>query len=526
MRWTEKRRTVHKRAMTVAAPLIRIRHLVAGAALALAACSAGAPAEKAQPPHSPQAAAAPSLYGRWQIVEVNGAPARSHSAENRPSVTFEPGRYGGSSGCNSFGGNGLLVGGRWFAEPPMATQQGCAELDRQESTIFDLLSGGPSVAIEGEGALLRTAAGSLRLRRIGPASDKGGARPPQLMAGTRWELNALDGAPVDPRRGGVPARLTLEADRWTLETPCGAREGPWRQLEGAVELGAGAPTARPCTAELARRVEALAGALTGRLDYVVGPNGELVLANGRNWVTGGSDRSFAQGDRTLLSGRWRIVSVDGAPPSRSERPAELAFGPGAFAVWDGCMHSEGVAIVAGRQLFTRGSGMVTMANCPDDPIRRKINSVVGSAPRVGRIADGLALVSATGTIRLQRSSAQAFGVGVATRLQPGMAFDLMTGPTPGARLTLTAPDRFTVSFSCGSFSGRWRNAREGGGDVARFGPDGAPPECGGDASVLRLYGFFTGNLQAAIGPNKDIALFVNRGESLPARVSNGRGASR
>ncbi|HEX8568726.1 MAG TPA: META domain-containing protein [Caulobacteraceae bacterium] len=489
-------------------------------ALALAACSAP-PSSDAAEPRGEAERAAPSLYARWSVLEVNGRPARTLRSESeRPEVSFSPSGYGGSTGCNSFGGMGLLVGNRWFADPAMATQQGCGELDQQESAIFTVLAGGPVLTWEGaDVAVLRTADGTLRLRRLGPLPpEREPSSPPMLMAGTRWDLRTVDGAPIDPR-AKQPPRLTFEADRWTLEAPCSTRSGAWRQEEGAVVVEpATVSTSRACADALAGPGEALARAVEGRLSYVVGPNGEFVLAGRDHWVVGWGDPTFG-GEATLLHGQWRVASVDGAVPPASERPAELGFGPGAFAVWDGCRHSEGVAIALERRLFTHGSGAVTAANCPADPVRAKINAVVAASPRIATTADGgLALVSRAGTLRLRRTSARAFGTGVETRLRTGRAFDLMTGGDP-ARLTLGPGDRFTLTMACGTVQGRWRTNTFPGGSYARFGPDRPAFDCENDPTARRVQGFFMGDVHAAIGPNKDIALFVNRRDAMPARVA-------
>ena len=499
--------------------------LAAAASLAFAACSAPPPSaassRSAEAAPDAPAPAAPSLHGRWRILEVDGRPPQTMGAAPRaqPEVAFGPGAYGGSSGCNSFGGHGLLVGDRWFADAPMATQMACGPLDAQESAIVQVLSGGPTLAWQGaDVAILRTPAHSLRLGRSGPAPERGPADPSPLIAGSRWEIHALDGRPIDLAGARQPARLTLEADRWTLETRCETRSGPWRQADGAVVIEPGRAERRACPAGAAAAGAALAEALQGRLGYVVGFNGELVLAGESRWAVGRRDVTLERDTPDLLSGQWRVTSVDGAPPPASERPAELAFGPGGFAVWDGCRHSEGVAIVAGRRLFAHGSGVVTAAVCPADPIRAKINDVVGSRPRVAITADGgRALVSRAGTLRLVRTSARPFGVGAETRLRSGRVFDLMTGETGPARLTLGPGDRFSLSFPCGTVQGRWRTDRGPAGPYARFGPDRPAPGCDADPLGQRLFGFFSGDVQAAIGPNGDIALFVSNGDAIPAR---------
>lgn len=504
--------------------------LATSTALTVAACSAEPPPADAQGsatqrPSVPSQAASPSLYGRWRIVEVNGTPARSFAPgrDEQPSVSFTPRSYGGFSGCNRFGGSGLALGDRWFAEPPIATQQGCS--GSQESDILSVLAGGPTVAWESpDTAMLRTTNGRLRLRRTValPGTDRPDPAP-MLLAGTRWELHRLDGAPL-ASGAREPARLTFEADQWTLETPCGTRTGAWRQAEGAVVLELGSGAARSCPAEQAEAAQALTRILTGDLRYVVGPNGEFVLAAPQHWLTGRREREFGQGDPDLLSGRWRITVVDGGPPPPPrERPAGLAFGSGYYGVWDGCRHSEGVAIARERQLFTHGSGAVTDANCTADPIRSTINAVVASSPRIARTTDGgLALISRDGALRLQRTSAQPFGVGVERRLRSGQAFDVPTGPGQTARLTLGPGDRFTLALKCTTLQGRWRAAHSLWGPYTRFGPDGPRPECAGSPDEESLYRFFMRDVQAVIGPNKDIALFVSNGEGRPARMANHR----
>jgi heat shock protein HslJ len=468
----------------------------------------------------------PTLYGEWRIVEVNGAPARGRgSGTGGPSVSFEPSRYGGSSGCNQFGGNGLLVGERWFAEPPMATAIGCSDLEAQERGIYSIVAGGPQVEWEGrDTVVLRTTAGRLRLQRSGPLRELEPDRPPMWLAGTSWYLFSVDGATLELPGARQPVRLSFEADRYRLETPCGTRSGNWRQSEGMVVTEPpGASEARNCAKGARRQSDSAAEAATGSLKYVTGVNGEFVLTNGEHWVVGRRDLTSAREDPHLLSGQWRVASVDGVAPPAGERPAELAFGPGGYAVWDGCMHSEGVAIAYRRKLFTRGSGMSTLANCPADEIRFKINRVVGSRPRIGLTEDGgVALISPAGTLRLQRKSRRAFGLGIETFLRAGSTFDLLTSSTSDARLTVGPGNRFSLALACGTMSGSWRSDRGAGGTHARFGPDRPPEGCDNDPVARRLFNFFAGDVLSAVGPNKDIALFVSGEEGLPARVASGR----
>lgn len=489
--------------------------------LPLGACSAPAgQAVSADPARAQEADAAPSLEGRWQLLEVNGAPPRT--PRGRPAsdlqLVFTDDSYGGNAGCNSFGGLGMQVGDRWFAGGPLSTLVGCGEINDQERAVSGVLSGGPTVAFGADGtATLRAAGrGSLKLRRLGPAPENAPAEPP-LLAGTRLSFGALDGKAVDlPGAKALPS-LAFEADRWTLDTPCLTASGRWRQQGNAAVIERGTETARACAPALAAPSRAFREALTGEQRFVVGPNREIVIAGGGHWAFGGIERQDgAAGD---VAGIWRVEAIDGVAPPPAERAPELTLGNGLYGLWDGCQHSKGVAIVHERQLFTRGSGVVTLANCPDDPVRRRINAVVVGRPRMAW-ADGgvLALVSHEGSLRLRRTSRRAWPAKADTRLRAGQAFELALAPGLPARLTLGPGDRFTLAMDCGAMTGRWRAARTGDGWAARFGPDRPAPSCRDLPAGSRAHRLFSGDVRAAVGPNGDIALFVNDGEAAPARV--------
>jgi hypothetical protein len=84
---------------------------------------------------------------------------------------------------------------------------------------------------------------------------------------------------------------------------------------------------------------------------------------------------------------------------------------------------------------------------------------------------------------------------------------------------LQSGNRFAIILDCGRIEGEWR-----GGQPARFSPDPLErnaPNCdvrvGSDA--FRLGQFFTGNVLAITGPNRDIVLLVNEDESIAGRVA-------
>jgi hypothetical protein len=239
------------------------------------------------------------------------------------------------------------------------------------------------------------------------------------------------------------------------------------------------------------------------------------MGAGRHWLTGQFDRRLERAGTDILAGEWRVESIDGAALQPMEKPPTLRFGKASYALWNGCNHKEGVMIVLARRLFIHGSGMSTLVNCMPDPVRGRIGAIVGSKPRIAKTDAGIALVAPSGTLRLRRVSARAFGSSEQAGLRGPASITLLRR---GARLVLEGGNRFAVELACGRIEGEWR-----GGQPARFSPDPlerTAPGCdrsdGSDAFDLSQ--FFTGDVHAVTGPNKDIVLLVNRDRSLSGYI--------
>jgi heat shock protein HslJ len=381
-----------------------------------------------------------------------------------------------------------------------------------------IASSGPAITFQGAmEAALASEAGSLRLRR--EARPEPATFDPALMllVGSSWQVGSIDGRPVGELTRRDRARLSFDADSWKLDAGCSRMTGRWRQAGQAVTMEISSKQPSGCNAYLKAEDDAIRAMIAAGPRYVVGPNRELVMGGGDHWLTGWVDPANGREAAATLLGEWQVESVDGTAPKAMPRPPSLIFGRSSYAVWDGCNHSEGIMLVVGGQLFTHGSGVSTLASCMPDPMRSRVPAIVASNPRIARMdGGGIALVAPSGTLRLARLSSQQFGSLEQIGLRGPRTIALLN---PSGRLVLQAGGKFTVELQCGKLEGQWRS-----GQPARFSADrgeGGAPACdwspGSEASRLRR--FFTGNVLAVTGPNRDIVLLVNHARSIAGRAS-------
>ena len=92
------------------------------------------------------------------------------------------------------------------------------------------------------------------------------------------------------------------------------------------------------------------------------------------------------------------------------------------------------------------------------------------------------------------------------------------GVHPGT-LAVLPGERFRLTQPCGVTEGRYRLARGEVDGSLRFGPDRPADACQADPSARALQAVFSGNLEVAVGPNKDIALFAGRFGAVRARLT-------
>jgi hypothetical protein len=255
----------------------------------------------------------------------------------------------------------------------------------------------------------------------------------------------------------------------------------------------------------------------GSLRYTNGPNCEVLLAGRGHWMIGDLVRRGSS-EAASLAGRYEVEGGPTTAQGNGAKPAELILTRNAYYLWDGCNRTEGLAIPFERQLFLHGSGVTTLANCMAGRDDAYFKRVVTSEPRIGRIPAGLLLSSPAGAIRLRRTGAAPSGTGgVTTRLLPGMLFTIL-GTQPGT-LAILPGNRFRLNQPCGITEGRWRAAPGERDGAVRFGPDRPAEACARDPAARLLQHAFLGNVDVAIGPNRDVALFVGRFGAVRARLT-------
>ena len=275
--------------------------------LLLAAACSFAPSAPAAPEPAP-----PSLLGEWRIVALDGRAPLVGRDGRAPVLTFDEHGYGGYAGCNAFGGQGIVHEGRFYGGFASSTAMACgAPFDGQETGVQRLLGSAPTIEWLGADRVALAVPGRrLELARSGPLPSDRFIVAPVPLIGTASSFGALDGQPIEMPGARSGPTLTVEGDRFTLDTPCLTSEGSWTQTgPGALVLRPDSRTGRACNSASRGQSEAWADAMRGPLRYVGGPNGEILLAGGGHWMVGSFDRRGSS-EAAALTGRYE---VEGGP---------------------------------------------------------------------------------------------------------------------------------------------------------------------------------------------------------------------
>jgi Heat shock protein len=199
-------------------------------------------------------------------VTENGEP-KAIVEGTRIRVGFEDGgRISAYAGCNHMGGTGRIEAGTLIVTDLGMTEMGCpGDLMEQDSWVADLLTGRPTVRLNGDELTLATATITMVLL------DREVADPDRPLVGTAWTVTTVfanDGASTSVHP--VPAVLTIEADgSFTATTGCVGGE-----LRGTATVAGPSVTftvteEKPCLGGSNEFDEAVRATLTGELTYEI-----------------------------------------------------------------------------------------------------------------------------------------------------------------------------------------------------------------------------------------------------------------
>ncbi len=82
-----------------------------------------------------------NLAGEWKLVSYGDAAAPTPALPGvDTSISFEEGQFGGTVGCNSFGGDYTLSGNQMSIGSVISTMMFCDQTSAQDSAVLAILS--------------------------------------------------------------------------------------------------------------------------------------------------------------------------------------------------------------------------------------------------------------------------------------------------------------------------------------------------------------------------------------------------
>lgn len=238
-----------------------------------------------------QVVAAPELklQGRWRILSIDGRPpAPAAERERAPFLAFGNYSVGGSVGCNSFGGLGLLADGRYSIHSWESTAMACpGEIGDQEAAISKLFFARPRVSALGADRLrLKSDEHLVELQRQGLNHGQEVPTGPVELTGTSWRISMMDGQEASTEPSG--RFLRFGSGTWQGMASCATLSGTWRREGDRIRVGRQIVTTEQlCPAKFAAIDEAFAALMRSDPRYLVGPNGEILIAGGGHALAGG-----------------------------------------------------------------------------------------------------------------------------------------------------------------------------------------------------------------------------------------------
>ncbi|MDQ0566101.1 META domain-containing protein [Erythrobacter citreus] len=234
------------------------------------------------------------ITGRWRITSIDGETMPVSGSE--PYLAFSADAAGGSVGCNSFGGTTLYAQGRIAVHSWGGDAMACIEpLGKWENTIAKLFRTYPQVRLSGDRLRLSARDHEIELTREDGAQPLNRSPDPmripvsdpvsQDLANTEWTIRALDGETASSSPGD--RHLRFYADTWQGLASCATLFGTYRadgnRLSVDDEISA---TEQNCREDHAALDTAFDELMRDDPHYLIGPNGELIIAGEDHVLTG------------------------------------------------------------------------------------------------------------------------------------------------------------------------------------------------------------------------------------------------
>lgn len=265
--------------------------------MALAACNPQADQQTGNAAAEADREIVPALSditGRWRIVSIDGETLPASGSE--PYLAFSADAAGGSVGCKRFGGPALYAEGRIAVHSWGGDAAACFDpAGRWENAIAELFRAYPHVRLSGDRLSLRSRGHVVELvrsdtanghdRSPAPMRIAGPGHVPQNLAGTSWVIRSIDGQMASSSPGD--RHLQFAAETWQGLASCATLFGNYQlddnRLSVDDELSG---TEQNCREDHAALDAAFAELMRDDPHYMIGPNGELIIAGSKHYLTG------------------------------------------------------------------------------------------------------------------------------------------------------------------------------------------------------------------------------------------------
>ena len=266
-------------------------------AAALCACHPASDDQAADPADDRSAPTIPGLAeieGSWRIVWIDGEALPV--SEPAPYLAFLADAAGGSVGCNAFGGTALYAEGRIAVHSWGGDAMACAgRPGEREAAIAELFRAYPQVRLSGDTLRLHSRDHVVELTRLD--SETGRSRSPdpmripfapppsQALADTEWVIRAIDGETASSSPD--ERHLRFASDTWQGLASCATLFGTYETGNGRLIVDDQiASTEQNCRHDHVALDDAFTELMRSGPRYLVGPNGELIIAGGGNVLNG------------------------------------------------------------------------------------------------------------------------------------------------------------------------------------------------------------------------------------------------